>query len=73
MPKKYFSLFLSCLQRLLQHVIEILTLFQNVEILSMKVTKKIKSIQMFKQPTDTILQVCFNSGLVNSLPFKPMS
>lgn len=31
--------------------------FQTIEIPSMKVTKKVKSIQMFKKPVDSIMQV----------------
>ena len=36
----------------------IVLLFQTVEIPSMKVSKKIKSMQMFKKPVDKIVQVC---------------
>ena len=32
-------------------------MFQTIEIPSMKVTKKVKSIQMFRKPVDKIVQV----------------
>ena len=37
----------------------IVLLFQTIEIPSMKVSKKVKSMQMFKKPVDKIVQVCY--------------